>query len=118
MINFSASKSDQELAYKIAKRASEKANELGFRYSLLDAEMDILACHLNGNPLKLPELLKADDTNFSHDVFGIRKHINRDTGKLENCFSPRYSKPENYIDEEVREEFGKLLLRIKKMSEE
>jgi hypothetical protein len=53
--------------------------------------MDITACHLNGCPLRLGELLGADDANFAHDVFGIRRHLNRETGKLEDCFCPRYA---------------------------
>lgn len=53
--------------------------------------MDLTACHANGNPLRLNDLLAADDFNVAHDVGGISRHINRDTGKLENCFSPRFS---------------------------
>jgi hypothetical protein len=54
--------------------------------------MDIEACHCNGNPLDLAALLAAPTTDFMHDVFGIMANINRETGTLENCFSPRYSK--------------------------
>lgn len=53
--------------------------------------MDITACHANGNPLRLAELLKADDGNFGHDVFGIRRFIDRTTGRLMGHFRPRYS---------------------------
>jgi len=93
MINLKANNREEHiLAYQIAKRASEFAwRELDFVYNLLTAETDILVTHLNGNPLKLQELLDADDANFAHDVFGIRRHINRSTGKLEDFFSPRYS---------------------------
>ena len=75
----------------IARRAVAMAEKVGFRYEFMDADMDITACHMNGNPLRLIQLLAADDMNFSHDVFGIRRHLNRETGKLEDCFSPRYS---------------------------
>jgi hypothetical protein len=57
----------------------------------LACDMDLTACHNNGNPLKLENLLNADDGNFAHDVVGINHNLNRKTGKLENCFSPRYS---------------------------
>ena len=63
-------------------------------YKAMDCDMDITACHANGNPLRLAELLSADDFNFCHDVLGIRRHINRETGQLENCFVPRFSCPE------------------------
>lgn len=53
--------------------------------------MDITAVHANGNQLDLTALLAADDSNFAHDVFGIRRHLNRDTGELEDFFTPRFS---------------------------
>ena len=59
--------------------------------SLRAIEMDITACHLS-NPLNLSGLLKAKDSDFGHDVFGINRFINRETGELAGCFSPRYSK--------------------------
>ena len=52
--------------------------------------MDIEAVH-SSNPLRLKDLLEADDTDFAHDVYGIGRNINRTTGELENCFLPRYS---------------------------
>jgi hypothetical protein len=55
--------------------------------------MDITACHLNGCKLDLAKLLAADDFNFAHDVLGIRRHIDRETGQLMNCFRPRFAKP-------------------------
>lgn len=54
------------------------------------SEMDLIACHLNGCPLKLQEFLDADDFNFAHDFFGIRHHMNRQTGTLERFFLPRF----------------------------
>lgn len=53
--------------------------------------MDITACHANGNPLRLADLLAADEFNFTHDVFGIRRHIDRTTGELRDCFVPRFT---------------------------
>lgn len=91
MVNFDTTKEDREIIYKIAKKASKMARSLDFEYDVLTAQMDVTACHVNGNPLKLKELFEADDFNFSHDVFGIRRHINRETGELMDFFSPRYS---------------------------
>ena len=31
-------------------------------------------------------MLTADASNFNHDFFGIRAHMNRETGKLEDNF--------------------------------
>lgn len=76
---------------KIAARAVQFAEKIDSDYNFQDCEMDITACYANGNKLDLQQLLDADDFNFSHDVFGIREHLDRETGKLKNCFSPRFS---------------------------
>lgn len=56
--------------------------------------MDVTACHCNGCPLRLQELLEADDFNFTHDVFGIRRFIDRTTGEMPGAkFHPRFSVP-------------------------
>lgn len=57
--------------------------------------MDITACHANGTPLNLEKLLEADAFTFAHDIIGIHKNINRDTGKLGNHFEPRCARPES-----------------------
>src|SRR4026207_2396173 len=94
-LNWRSTKEEHELTYKIAKRAVELIwRETELDYDLLTAQMDISAVHLNGNPLKLQELLYADEANFLHDILGIRRHLNRRTGELEDFFSPRYSQPE------------------------
>lgn len=97
MINWKVSKNDMRLIAQIAKRASGMAEMHGINYPVLEADMDITACHANGNPLDLGRFLKADSFNFSHDAMGIRRHINRQTGQLENCFVPRCSKPTQAI---------------------
>jgi len=86
-ISFTVSKEDAAIILEIARRAWKIS---GNKYDLLDAGMDITATHANGCPLKLAELLAADDFNFIHDVFGIRRHLNRETGELMDCFSPRF----------------------------
>jgi hypothetical protein len=91
-VKFTATRQDFEIINKIAHRAMgltiARRND---PFTLMDIQMDIEAVHCNGNPLKLYGLLEADDFNFTHDVLGIRKNLNRDTGKLENHFSPRFS---------------------------
>ena len=91
--SFKVTKEESQLIAKIAHRAQSFFNAQNIDQSILDTTMDISACVANGNPLRLQELLSADDFNFMHDVGGIYRHINRDTGKLENCFSPRFSEP-------------------------
>ena len=52
--------------------------------------MDISAVHLK-TPLDLDKLLNFEAFDLFHDISGINKHLNRETGKLKNCFSPRCS---------------------------
>jgi hypothetical protein len=92
IIRFTTDKAELAIIQKIAERASKTAAANGFKYDGIDALMDIDAVHANGCPLKLQELLDADDTNFAHDVFGIRRHLDRRTGKLTACFDPRFSR--------------------------
>lgn len=54
-----------------------------------DVEMDLTACHITDCKLDLQKILEADDYNFAHDVVGIRTNLDRDTGKLLNCFLPK-----------------------------
>lgn len=78
--------------YKLAKKIADRtAKELGQNVDKQSIQMDIIATHISGCKLKLAELLKAKTFDFLHDVLGINKHLNRTTGKLQNCFSPRYS---------------------------
>lgn len=90
-IKFTSSPKELTLLEQVADRAVKLAKASGFSYPRQDAQMDVTACHLNGNPLDLPKLLRADDFNFAHDVFGIRQHLDRTTGELLDFFSPRCS---------------------------
>lgn len=79
---------EKMLIFKIAERADKNGLLMSDRLSLI---MDIEHTH-DEVTLKLEELLNADEMNFTHDIVGIQNNMNRKTGKLENCFLPRYSK--------------------------
>lgn len=89
MIKFNATRDELDLIVKIAERAVALAATHKVDYDQLTAIMDINACHSNGCALRLDELLGADDANFAHDVFGIRRFMDRKTGNLGDCFLPR-----------------------------
>lgn len=92
-INWKASKADYKQIAALADRAVKLAEKHGVDYiDYSTAQMDLLACHCNGMPLDLDKLASADDFNFAHDVFGIARHINRETGKIERFFVPRCSR--------------------------
>lgn len=93
-ISFAVSKDDDAIIQKIISRIfkDEKTRHR------LDLEMDLKAAHGNGHPLRLQELLDADDFNFWHDISGITAYLNRDdaTHKFEpyrKHFHPRFSQP-------------------------
>lgn len=88
-IKWDVSDEDAALIQQICDRA-QKAGHVAKR-NRLNNEMDIVACHLNGTPLRLADWLAADDFNFSHDLFGIDRHMNRSNGKLQGCFVPRFA---------------------------
>lgn len=91
-INWNASKEDSDTIFAIVDRALVAIkNHTGRELDRTSLAMDLTATHLNGTPLRLAELLAADDYNFAHDVVGIINNVNRRTGKLENCFLPRFA---------------------------
>lgn len=85
MISFEVTKEERDLIERIVDRAMKRFR-VNDRMSLT---MDVTACHANGCPLDLKGLLKAEDFDFSHDVGGIARHLDRTTGKLGDCFLPR-----------------------------
>tara|TARA_R100001530_G_scaffold135251_2_gene112005 strand:- start:201 stop:494 length:294 start_codon:yes stop_codon:yes gene_type:complete len=95
MIKWNNTKEEHDLQVAIANRYIEFHHSLGIpkqnQIPKLDLLMDIEAAHCNGNPLRLQELLDADDLDFAHDIIGIVRNIDRTTGELMNCFVPRYS---------------------------
>lgn len=89
MAKFTATKKEMKFIERIVERALKLAEDLEFSCNKATLLMDIEACHCNGTKLDLKKLMSFDNSNFSHDVFGIRKHLDRNTGKLRDCFRPR-----------------------------
>lgn len=83
-------KEDYELINKIVLRALVLCAKNGVQYDRMTAFMDISATH-EFQPLRLADLLAADEFNFAHDVLGIRENMDRKVGRLANCFLPRFS---------------------------
>jgi len=70
---------------KIAERACK-----GAQLDKTTTIMDISAAQIDC-PMRLDELLQADELNFWHDIGGISRHLDRETGQLTDCFVPRYA---------------------------
>lgn len=90
-VSFKCPEADRKTIRAIARRARDLLLEHEVDRSAMDIEMDITATHCNGNPLLLDELLGADNFNLLHDVSKIARHLDRETGKLTDCFRPRFS---------------------------
>ncbi len=87
IINYDQPESDKELIHKISKRAAKD-----IKADATSTMMDLLVVH-DEIGLDLEKLLNADTFNLSHDIFGIARHLNRQTFELEDCFLPRCAKP-------------------------
>lgn len=92
MISFRTTSGERDLFERIATRAELLAKRQGTRnFDRVACIMDLTACHANGCRLDLDRLISADDFNFSHDIAGIGRHLNRETGQLEDHFLPRFT---------------------------
>lgn len=88
-VSFDISDADAKRVRKIVSRIAAMA---GTSIDRLEMRMDLIATHANGCPLDFERMLAADDFNIAHDVYGIGRHIDRETGKLGGCFRPRFAR--------------------------
>ena len=95
MVDFSCDPHDTRIISKIASRAVRMVKCRGNIWNTFDVAMDLTAVHCTSCPLDLEKLLAFPDSDFMHDVAGIRQHIDRETGRLVDCFDPRCSVPVN-----------------------
>lgn len=90
-ISFECSPADLETILRIAERAVHHPIIGEYLDDKTTIIMDINATHSNGCPLRLGMFEGSNDPDFIHDILGIRRHINRKTGRLEDCFTPRFA---------------------------
>lgn len=117
-LNFDAPKEEMDLIIKIVARIMQKWGP-SVEPKLL--AMELTACHLNGTRLNLWGLSLADDNQLQRDVFGIRRHIDRDTGKLKEGFEPFFKGHTLYEDgdegapEQIKDRNGQIVLGLCKV---
>jgi hypothetical protein len=88
---FTATRSEYALIRAIVRRAIAMCEKLDLPIpNKVELEMDLEATHCGGCELDLMRLLEARDGDFSHDIGGIRRHMDRTTGQLGGCFQPRF----------------------------
>jgi len=63
------------------------------RAEVLDYEMSLIACHNSGCALDLEKLAATDRFNLAHDLHGIHRTIDHETGQLAGFFWPRCAMP-------------------------
>ena len=78
-----------ERKIQIIERA-EKMGIVSKRDDRIDRILDLDNADKQFN-LRLDDFLDADDENFAHDWIGIHNHMNRETGKCEDYFVPRFA---------------------------
>jgi hypothetical protein len=89
MIDFGKLRLGREEARRvgaIVKRAKAANLDRGRQDS--DLTMDLVAARANC-PLNFERLLGSSDADFAHDIAGIIKFMDRETGELRECFLPR-----------------------------
>jgi hypothetical protein len=53
--------------------------------------LDLTVCHANGTSLDLAAMLTGPILDVDHDLTGLRRHMNRRTGAMEDLFQPRFA---------------------------
>lgn len=98
LLRFKTTPEDFMLIIALAKAASKIGNAFNldsFHYTVLEASMDLEAAHASC-PLQLKTMVEQLDgphkSDVVHDLLGIRRHLNRQTGQLEDHFIPRFAK--------------------------
>jgi hypothetical protein len=71
--------------------ALEERNARFARSGIAD---EVITVHSEIIPLRLDELLAADDGEFAHDIAGIHRHLKQDRERayLADGFSPRFGR--------------------------
>jgi len=92
-VKFDATPREANVIHRIAHRAFSELTLARERdpFKITDVMLDVEAVHCNGCPLRLDEFLKAGPFDFAHDLLGIRLHLDRETGQLMDCFTPRFA---------------------------
>lgn len=88
MNNFEVEKQDKAAIMNVVRNIRNEMPSI----DVLTVMMDLTACHANGCPLDLERMQQASADELWHDIHGINRHLDRETGKLLNCFLPRYAK--------------------------
>lgn len=90
-LNWNAGTADIDLIDKIADRVTKCSFYDELKVKKQHIVMDLTATHCNGCKLDLYAMLHGSLSDFAHDVVGIMRHLDRETGQLQDCFVPRFA---------------------------
>lgn len=96
-VSFACTRAERGLIEGIVNRAKEAGYCQGKTrpdhwYDPLTMTMDLAATNANGCPMDFERMLAADDFNLLHDIAGIARHMDRNTGRLTDHFRPRFTR--------------------------
>lgn len=87
MIDWNTTRDEENTITAIMNRAVKEG--LIEKDEAANLRMDLAACHSMDIKLDFEKLLDFPRFDLAHDLGGIRRHIDRETGKLGGCFLPR-----------------------------
>ena len=85
-----ATKEDSDKIVAVATRASEILTRANVPHSNLAIFVDLELCHANGCPLDLDAMMICPEEVLIHDVIGISRFVDRETGELFAGFLPAH----------------------------
>ena len=77
--------------YDLLHRITERAQALDIARGDTITQMMDMDHAADQFDMRLEEMAEADDFNFAHDFIGIQNTMNRETGKIEGLFVPRFA---------------------------
>ena len=99
-ISFELPPQEAALIDVIAMRVKLWSDDNGENFDVSDTVMDLRIVHKNIIALRLDEMARViEEGDLMHDVAGIRRHLNRRTGQLEDCFLPRFAVAETVAED-------------------
>lgn len=92
-MNFAIDNESRDLIDAIVQRFFEAHPD--HHHDRKSVVMDLIACHNGGCPLDFAAMAACEDfSQVAHDIAGIGRFLNRETGELVDFFAPRFMLPE------------------------
>lgn len=90
-LNWNLRREDAQPIELCVNRAMKLSREHNLQLNRMTLEMDLVSLHLNGTPINFRDMAVGTHSDFLHDILGIRRHLDRSTAQLRDCFVPRFA---------------------------